>query len=72
MPTDPTPSHPSGHRRLLAALLVVTLLLAAFPRSGDAQTTEADLYVAQAILEFDDKHYEQALVNLRRALEIEP
>jgi len=37
-----------------------------------AQTTEADVYVAQAVLEFDDKKYDEALENLRRALALEP
>ena len=37
-----------------------------------AQTTEADVYVAQAVLDFDEKRYDQALANLRRALELEP
>lgn len=37
-----------------------------------AQTTEADVFVAPAILDFDDKRYDDALANLRRALEIEP
>jgi tetratricopeptide (TPR) repeat protein len=37
-----------------------------------AQTTEADVYVAQAILDFEEKRYAEALANLRRALELEP
>jgi tetratricopeptide (TPR) repeat protein len=55
---------------------VVTLLSAAFVLSvttfATAQTTEADVYVAQAIIELDDRQYDQALDTLRRALEIEP
>ncbi len=42
------------------------------PATVLAQTTEADVYVAQAVLEFDDKKYDAALENLRRALELEP
>jgi len=37
-----------------------------------AQTTEADVYVAQAVLDFDEKRYDQALANLHRALALEP
>ena len=33
---------------------------------------EADVYVGQAIVDFDDRRYESALDNLKRALEIEP
>jgi hypothetical protein len=29
--------------------------------------TEADVYVAQAVVDFDDKRYDDALANLRRA-----
>src|SRR5262249_43724263 len=38
----------------------------------EAQRTEADVYVGQAIVDFDDKRYDSALDNLRRALEVEP
>src|SRR5262249_39128129 len=51
-------------------LLVLAFLLRA--ATADAQRTEADVYVGQAIVEFDDKRYDAALENLRRALEIEP
>src|SRR5262247_2111075 len=50
--------------------LLSPLILAAAPAL--AQTTEADVYVAQAVLEFDDKKYDAALENLRKALELEP
>lgn len=53
---------------ILAALLVV---LCAVPPAG-AQTTEADVYVGLAVVDFDDHRYEAALQNLRRALEIQP
>src|SRR5262249_62172006 len=38
----------------------------------EAQRTEADVYVGQAIVDFDAKRYDSALDNLRRALEVEP
>ncbi len=56
-----------------AALLLVVLLAylgAATPALG--QTSEADVYVAQAILQIDERKYEEALANLRKALEIAP
>ena len=40
--------------------------------TAEAQRTEADVYVGQAIVDFDDKRYDSALDNLRRALEVEP
>jgi tetratricopeptide (TPR) repeat protein len=41
-------------------------------RPAEAQLTEADVYVGQAIVDFDDRRYDDALANLRRALELEP
>ena len=58
--------------RALALTLAVAVLLASVPFPALAQTTEADVYVAQGILDFDDKRYDAALANFRRALEIEP
>jgi tetratricopeptide (TPR) repeat protein len=55
---------------VLLAVLAVVLRLLAGPAL--AQNTEADVYVAQAILDFDDKRYAEALESLRRALELEP
>ena len=37
-----------------------------------AQQSGADFYVAQAILHFEDKQFDEALDNLRRALQLEP
>lgn len=59
-------------KRALAVILVGSLLLSAFTPAVRAQTTEADVYVGQAIVDFDDKRYDAALENLKRALEIEP
>jgi len=54
------------------ACLAMSLALILDSATAVAQTTEADVYVAQAVLEFDDKKYDAALENLRRALELEP
>jgi len=59
-------------RALPAVWLVLSVLLTLDAAITQAQTTEADVYVAQAVLEFDDKKYDAALANLRRALELEP
>jgi len=52
--------------------LAVALLLVATVAVGRAQQTEADVYVGQAIVDFEDKRYEAAWENLRRALSIDP
>jgi tetratricopeptide (TPR) repeat protein len=59
---------------ILAVALVVPLapLTPLAPRVAIAQTTEADVYVAQGMIDLDDKHYDDALANFRHALEIEP
>ena len=59
-------------RALPVVCLALSLALILDSAVARAQTTEADVYVAQAVLEFDDKKYEAALENLRRALELEP
>ena len=53
-------------------LLVGILLVGSVPWPVSAQTTEADVYVAQAILDFDDKKYQDAINNLEEALKREP
>ena len=58
--------------RVLALILAVAVLLTSVPFPAIAQTTEADVYVAQGILDFEDKRYAEALANFRKALEIEP
>ena len=59
-------------RPVLTWLLVGTLLLGLVPAPAFAQTTEADVYVAQAILDFDEKRYQDAIHNLEEALKREP
>jgi tetratricopeptide (TPR) repeat protein len=53
-------------------LLFGLLVAGAFPLPACAQTTEADVYVAQAILDFDEKKYDDAIRNLEEALKREP
>lgn len=60
-------------RRLVPAVLALALglSLGQAPRVA-AQTTEADVYVAQAIIDIDERRYVEALANLTKALEVEP
>jgi len=53
---------------LVAALLLVALL----PESVPAQRAEADVFVAKAIIAYEEKRYEEALAALRQALERDP
>jgi tetratricopeptide (TPR) repeat protein len=59
-------------RAVAAACAALVLGSAALPPAARAQTTEADVFVADAIVKFEDKQYDAALANLRRALELEP
>jgi tetratricopeptide (TPR) repeat protein len=56
----------------IAWLLLAALLSPLVAVPVHAQTTEADVYVAQAIIDFDDKRYDEALKNLEEALKREP
>ena len=58
-------------RTVVALLAVVAVLLPCLPLQALAQTTEADVYVAQGVLDFDEKRYDDAMANFRKALEIE-
>lgn len=53
---------------ILGAVLLVTLLAS----PARAQQADADVFVAQAILAYEEKRYEEALAALRQALEIDP
>lgn len=54
-------------------LLLLTLVTAPFTTArAFAQMTEADVFVNAAILDFEDRRFDAAASNLRRALEIEP
>jgi len=56
-------------RFLLVVALVAPLVLG---ERAAAQTTEADVYVAQAVLEFSENRYDEALANLEKAIQTEP
>jgi tetratricopeptide (TPR) repeat protein len=56
-------------RLLLVVTLVAPLVLG---ERAAAQTTEADVYVAQAVLEFSENRYDEALANLEKAIQTEP
>ena len=53
-------------------LIVALAAPISLPGRAAAQSTEADVYVAQAVLDFSDHKYDEALANLRKALETEP
>ena len=65
-------------RRALLALLLALDLLAAnatlltAPRPAAAQQSEADVFVAQAILAYDARRYDEALSLLQEALAQDP
>ncbi|HWN55635.1 MAG TPA: tetratricopeptide repeat protein, partial [Methylomirabilota bacterium] len=58
-------------RRVVACLLLLAVLVAAVTPAG-AQQSETDVFVAQAILAYEDKRYDEALGYLREAVEQEP
>lgn len=64
---------PKDVKRAAAILffLIGISLLPAIP-SAFAQSSEADVYVAQAILDYEEKKYDAALALLREALAINP
>ena len=65
-------------RAFLAVVLVLdlclanALLLAGAPTAAVAQQSEADVYVAQAILAYDARKYDEALALLKDALALDP
>lgn len=61
----------AGRGALALALLAGALLLFS-PSPARAQQTEADVLVAQAILAYEDKRYDEALALLREALAQDP
>lgn len=71
-------SHLVNHRQAIFsvrayALLFITLLAFFISiRTAAAQQAEADVLVAQAVLAYDDRRYEDARGLLRRALEVDP
>jgi tetratricopeptide (TPR) repeat protein len=61
-----------GPRALVLALLALAILLAALPDRVQAQSAEADVFVAKAIVAYGDKRYEDALADLGEALRLDP
>ena len=53
-------------QKSIAVLLLFLVVLASLP--AYAQQSEADVFVAQAILAYEDKRYDEALGFLREAL----
>jgi len=58
-------------RRALIHLVLGAVLALSLSSAATSQTTEADVYVAQGVLDFDDQRYDGAMANFRKALEIE-
>ena len=54
-------------RSACVGLVALTLWLGA-PGGAAAQPTEADVFVAEGVLAFEEKQYDQALADFRRAL----
>lgn len=69
MPTTPVRTRLLALSCLVAALGTV---LVAWPTPAAAQTSEAEVSVAQAILAFDGKKYDEALGYLKEALAVDP
>jgi len=64
---------PSAYTRnlaLAASLWIVALIV--LPEVAAAQASEADVFVAHAVLAYEEKKYEEALARLREALEMDP
>lgn len=58
--------------RAVAVVAVVLVLLGLASAPARAQQSEADVYVAQAIVAYEDHRWDDALGLLRQALEIDP
>ena len=58
--------------RIAGGLAIGFLLVSALLSPADAQQSVAEVFVAQAILSYDEKRYDEALSLLREALQIEP
>ena len=72
-PAPPLPRGPDRGPNLLMSLVAAMglgLLLLATP--ARAQQSEADILVAQAILAYEDRHYDEAIALLKEALAQDP
>ncbi len=63
---------PGGLLHFGVALLVAVLWVTFLAKSASAQQAEADVFVARAILAYEEKRYDEALADLRQALELDP
>jgi len=57
---------------MICLVAVLATVLAVWPTQAAAQTSEADVSIAQAILEYDAKNYPKALEYLKEALAADP
>ena len=65
-------AHSSGPRAVLVVLLALAMLLPALPARLHAQAPEADVFVARAIVAYEEKRYQDALDDLNEALRLDP
>ena len=65
-------ARPRGPRRIRPVLLALAMLLAAVPELLHAQAPEADVFVANAIVAYEEKRYQDALGDLSEALRLDP
>src|SRR5262245_14189450 len=63
---------PRPLERILLVLLACAALCAALAPMARAQTPEADVFVAKAIVAYGEKRYEDALADLSEALRLDP
>ena len=63
---------PAARLTLLVGLVAAAFLLALTASPARAQQSEADVFVAQAILAYEDRRYDEALAFLRQALTQDP
>ena len=57
---------------MLLALAGLVVLLGAWPAALRAQSIEAEVFVAKAIVAYEEKRYEDALTDLNEALRLDP
>src|SRR5262245_12605913 len=63
---------PRPLERILLVLLACAALCAALAPMARAQTPEADVFVAKAIVAYGEKRYEDALADLSEAVRVDP
>jgi len=67
-----TTSFRTGLLTLMCLVAALGTVLAVWPTPAAAQTSEAEVSIAQAILEYDAKKYNEALGFLKEALRVDP